>query len=129
MKPQWWVSSKEMAKAAMEVVKSGELEILPLNSEKEWFRWLENIQEWCISRQLWWGHRVPCYLVLIEGHTRPEDQCWVSGRDKEEAMLKATAKFPNIDSKLIILEQDPDVLDTWFSSALWPFSTLGTTRI
>lgn len=91
MKPQWWVSSKAMAEAAMEVVRSGELEIVPAASEKEWFRWLENIQEWCISRQLWWGHRVPAYFVTIKDqpHTEAESHYWVSGRNEEEAMAKA----------------------------------------
>ena len=67
MKPQWWVNGKKLAPPAMEAVTKGDLEIIPAVSEREWFRWLENIQDWCISRQLWWGHRVPAYFVEIKG--------------------------------------------------------------
>ncbi|KAK9709947.1 valine--tRNA ligase [Basidiobolus ranarum] len=124
MKPQWYVRCKEMANEAMKVVVDGELEIQPKASEKEWFRWLENIQDWCVSRQLWWGHRVPAYFVNIEGETHDanDDGYWVSGRTLEEAQAKAEAKFAG---KKFTLEQDPDVLDTWFSSGLWPFSIMG----
>lgn len=75
MKPQWWVSCESMAAEAVKVVKSGELKITPAASEKEWFRWLENSQDWCISRQLWWGHRVPAYYIAINGD---ENDVWVS---------------------------------------------------
>ncbi|KAI9218457.1 valyl-tRNA synthetase [Blastocladiella britannica] len=125
LKPQWWVNCKEMAAAALDAVRSGELEIQPKASEKEWFRWLENIQDWCISRQLWWGHRVPVYFVRIAGAGAVDEndaQYWVSGRSLEEATATATARFPG---KKLTLEQDPDVLDTWFSSGLWPFSIHG----
>jgi valyl-tRNA synthetase len=67
LKPQWWVACNDMSKKACEVVTSGELKIIPNQSEKEWFRWLENPQDWCISRQLWWGHRVPAYFVIMKG--------------------------------------------------------------
>lgn len=124
MKPQWWVNCKPMAQAAIEAVKNGELRIAPKVSEGDWFRWLENIQDWCISRQLWWGHRVPAYYVKIEG--QPVDYTsndhWVSGRDEADARAQAEEKFPG---KTFTLEQDPDVLDTWFSSGLWPFSIMG----
>lgn len=66
LKPQWWVRCKEMAQAAMDAVTNKELEILPSYAEKDWFRWLGNINDWCISRQLWWGHRVPAYFVKLE---------------------------------------------------------------
>ncbi|EGV61631.1 hypothetical protein CANTEDRAFT_94516 [Yamadazyma tenuis ATCC 10573] len=124
LKPQWWVNQSEMAKAAIEVVKSGELKITPKVSEADYFRWLENIQDWCISRQLWWGHRCPVYFVNIEGekNDRMSNDFWVSGRDEQEALEKATKKFAG---KKFTLEQDEDVLDTWFSSGLWPFSILG----
>ncbi|KAI8839861.1 hypothetical protein BC829DRAFT_428260 [Chytridium lagenaria] len=126
MKPQWWVNCQDMAKDAMAAVRSGDLEIIPKSSERDWFSWLENIQDWCISRQLWWGHRVPAYLVKIEGlDVDPvDDKYWVSGRTEEEALARAKAKFPEHADK-IVLEQDPDVLDTWFSAGLWPFSILG----
>ncbi|KAJ3006608.1 UNVERIFIED_CONTAM: hypothetical protein HDU68_003984 [Siphonaria sp. JEL0065] len=127
MKPQWWVDCKDMAAKAMEAVRSGELEIIPKTSEKDWFLWLEKIQDWCISRQLWWGHRVPAYYIKIKGEENDsmDSKYWVSGRSEEEALEKAHARFPNVAKKDIVLEQDPDVLDTWFSSGLWPFSIQG----
>ncbi|KAI9359333.1 tRNA synthetases class I-domain-containing protein [Zopfochytrium polystomum] len=127
MKPQWWVNCKDMAAAAINAVKSGELEIIPKTSERDWFLWLEKIQDWCISRQLWWGHRVPAYLIRIDGKTADEfkKDNWVSALSEEEAYEKAYARFPKISREKITLEQDPDVLDTWFSSGLWPFSILG----
>jgi valyl-tRNA synthetase len=67
LKPQWWVNCQQMAKEAMKAVHDGSLQIFPALSEKEWFKWLENIQDWCISRQLWWGHTIPAYFIRIEG--------------------------------------------------------------
>jgi valyl-tRNA synthetase len=124
MKPQWWVKCQGMADKAMQAVTDGELKIAPKVSEGDWFRWLGNINDWCISRQLWWGHRVPAYFVKIEGETNDsiDDTMWVSGRNEEEARQEAEKKFPG---KVFELEQDPDVLDTWFSSGLWPFSVMG----
>ncbi|GEQ70170.1 hypothetical protein JCM33374_g3846 [Metschnikowia sp. JCM 33374] len=124
LKPQWWVRQDEMAKEAIKAVKSGEITISPKTSEKEYFHWLENIQDWCISRQLWWGHRCPVYFVVVEGEEgdRLDNNYWVAGRTYEEALEKANKRFP--DTKFS-LEQDEDVLDTWFSSGLWPISTLG----
>lgn len=100
------------------------MKIRPQQSEDEWYRWLENIQDWCISRQLWWGHRCPVYYVNIEGSEdkRSDAEYWISGRSAEEARTKAEKKF---SGSKFTLEQDEDVLDTWFSSALWPFSILG----
>ncbi|KAJ1679950.1 valine--tRNA ligase, partial [Spiromyces aspiralis] len=123
-KPQWWVKCDVLAKPALEAVRNGDMVILPKTSEKEWFHWLENIQDWCISRQLWWGHRAPAYLVKLEGREiDPSDgEYWVTGRTEEEAYEKAKAKFPGAR---FTLEQDPDVLDTWFSSGTWPFSIMG----
>ncbi|ORZ31968.1 tRNA synthetases class I-domain-containing protein [Catenaria anguillulae PL171] len=109
LKPQWWVNCKDMAQSAMDAVRNGDLEIQPKASEKEWFRWLENIQDWCISRQLWWGHRIPAYLVRLADAPADFDendaQFWVSGRNQEEAEKNARAKFPG---KKFTLEQDPD---------------------
>ncbi|ESW97436.1 hypothetical protein KL918_001049 [Ogataea parapolymorpha] len=124
LKPQWWVAQKKMAQAAIDAVKSGEIKIAPKSSEAEFFRWLENIQDWCISRQLWWGHRCPVYFANIEGENndRNDGKYWFSGRNETEAREKAEKAFPG---KNFTLEQDEDVLDTWFSSGLWPFSTLG----
>jgi valyl-tRNA synthetase len=124
LKPQWWVRCKDMAEAGMEAVKDGRLEILPKQSEKEWYRWLGNMHDWCVSRQLWWGHRVPAYFVAMEGveQDRSSEEYWIVGRTLEEVEERAKAKFPGAT---YTLEQDPDVLDTWFSSALWPFSIFG----
>ena len=124
LKPQWWVRQDEMAKEAIKVVKSGEITITPKTSEKEYFHWMENIQDWCISRQLWWGHRCPVYFVVIEGEEgdRLDNNYWIAGRTYEEALEKANKRFAGVK---FTLEQDEDVLDTWFSSGLWPISTLG----
>ena len=124
LKPQWWVAQGDMAKDAIAAVKNGEIKITPKSSEAEYFHWLENIQDWCISRQLWWGHRCPVYFVNIEGeeHDDLDGNYWVSGRTLEEAEEQAKEKFPD---KKFTLHQDEDVLDTWFSSGLWPISTLG----
>ncbi|PVV05101.1 hypothetical protein BB560_000377 [Smittium megazygosporum] len=124
IKPQWYVSCETLAPPAMEAVRNGELKIIPKTSEGDWFRWLGKIEDWCISRQLWWGHRIPAYFVNVEGEVRKEDDSnmWVCGRDFDEAVRRAEAKFPG---KKFTLEQDEDVLDTWFSSGLWPFSLMG----
>ncbi|KAM3565311.1 hypothetical protein MY1884_000225 [Beauveria asiatica] len=123
MKPQWWVKMKDMASEAAKVVKNGEIKIRPESAEKAYYRWMEDIQDWCISRQLWWGHRCPVYFAKVEGGSDlSEEELWFSGRTKQEAEAKASAKLPG---KKFTLEQDEDVLDTWFSSGLWPFSTLG----
>ncbi|KAJ3322478.1 hypothetical protein HDV06_003022 [Boothiomyces sp. JEL0866] len=127
LKPQWWVNTGEMAKQAMQVVEEGKLKISPQTSRNDWFRWLETPQDWCISRQLWWGHRIPAYYVLIEGDENNRDDVdrWVSGRTEEEALKNAIQKYAHVKPQDISLEQDEDVLDTWFSSGLWPFATLG----
>ncbi|KAG8720843.1 hypothetical protein FRC08_017884 [Ceratobasidium sp. 394] len=124
MKPQWWVNCQPLAEEAIKRTRAGELVINPKTSEAEWYRWLEGIQDWCISRQLWWGHRCPAYFVDIEGteQDKNDGKWWVVGRTEQEAAERATklaagAKFT--------LHQDEDVLDTWFSSGLWPFSIMG----
>ena len=105
---QWFCDVSGMAKRALEAVRSGELELIPATYDKTWEHWLENIRPWCVSRQLWWGHRVPAWYT-------PDGEVVVA-RDREEAAAKAGTDD---------LRQDEDVLDTWFSSGLWPFSTLG----
>ncbi len=124
MKPQWWVNCQPLAAKVIERVRAGEMSITPNVSEKEFFRWMENIQDWCISRQLWWGHRCPVYFVNIEGEAqdRSDDKFWVVGRSLEQAQERADKLA---GGKSYTLEQDEDVLDTWFSSGLWPFSIMG----
>ena len=109
IKPQWFVRMKEMAKAAMDVLKTDDLNFVPERFDKIYLHWLENIKDWCISRQLWWGHRIPAYYC---------DECGevVVSRGMPEKCPKCGCTH---------LTQDEDTLDTWFSSALWPFSTLG----
>lgn len=106
---QWFVSMKELAEPAIEAVRSGKTCFVPERFSRTYFNWMENIRDWCISRQLWWGHRIPAYYCTQCGHTHVASQ-------KPEACCKCGCTE---------LKQDEDVLDTWFSSALWPFSTLG----
>ncbi|KAF1840032.1 valyl-tRNA synthetase-like protein [Cucurbitaria berberidis CBS 394.84] len=124
MKPQWWMRMEGLAKPAIEAVENGSIKIRPATSEKVYMHWMNNIQDWCLSRQLWWGHQIPAYFVNIEGEEgdRSENELWITGRTEEEAQKKAEKQFPG---KKFSLERDEDVLDTWFSSGLWPFSTLG----
>jgi len=108
IKPQWFVKMDELIKPAVEAVRTGEIEIIPDRFKKIYFNWTDNIKDWCISRQLWWGHRIPAYYCncgeIIVSEEEPA-RCPVCGSTE--------------------LRQDEDTLDTWFSSALWPFSTLG----
>eukprot|EP00200_Dunaliella_tertiolecta_P003314 CAMPEP_0202352070 /NCGR_PEP_ID=MMETSP1126-20121109/8424_1 /ASSEMBLY_ACC=CAM_ASM_000457 /TAXON_ID=3047 /ORGANISM="Dunaliella tertiolecta, Strain CCMP1320" /LENGTH=1278 /DNA_ID=CAMNT_0048944237 /DNA_START=55 /DNA_END=3891 /DNA_ORIENTATION=- len=125
LKPQWWVKCDTMAAKSCAAVRSGELEIIPKEFEVVWFRWLENIRDWCISRQLWWGHRIPAYYVQMEGETgqpgmlSEDTKRWVVGHNREEAHALASSRYPGCKFNLL---QDEDVLDTWFSSGLFPFS-------
>ncbi|KAF2417220.1 valyl-tRNA synthetase-like protein [Tothia fuscella] len=124
LKPQWWMKMKGMAEQALAAVDDGRIKIRPETADRSYHRWLEGINDWCLSRQLWWGHQIPAYFIQMEGEAGDEanDASWVTAHTKEEAQKKAEAKFPG---KKITLTRDPDVLDTWFSSGLWPFSTLG----
>ena len=106
---QWFVSMKDLAKRAADAVRNDEVKFVPKRYEKMYFNWLDNIQDWCISRQLWWGHRIPAYYCDECGHIHASKQM------PEKCEKCGSTK----------LRQDPDSLDTWFSSALWPFSTLG----
>ncbi len=105
---QWFVKMKELAAPAIEAVKKGDTKFVPEHFDKTYFHWLEGIKDWCISRQLWWGHRIPAFYC---------DECGEMVVTKEESAVCPKCGKP--------MRQDPDTLDTWFSSALWPFSTLG----
>ncbi|EPZ35028.1 Aminoacyl-tRNA synthetase, class Ia domain-containing protein [Rozella allomycis CSF55] len=120
IKMQWFMDCSELAERAIKAVKDGDLKIFPKEQEKNYFHWLENIREWCLSRQLWWGHRIPAYL--IKSKVIPEE--WVVGRNEEECVLKVMKKY-NVVRDEFELKQDEDVLDTWFSSGLWPMSIMG----
>ena len=106
---QWFVSMKDLAKRAADSVRNDEVRFIPKKYEKQYFNWLDNIQDWCISRQLWWGHRIPAYYCDDCGHINV-------AKEQPEKCEKCGS---------VHLHQDEDTLDTWFSSALWPFSTLG----
>jgi valyl-tRNA synthetase len=110
---QWFVKMQPLAEKGLEAVAQGRIKIIPERFTKVYNNWLENIQDWCISRQLWWGHRIPAWYG-------PEGSIFVA-RSEAEAYEQAQQQF----GSEVKLEQDPDVLDTWFSSGLWPFSTLG----
>ncbi|XP_020300510.1 valine--tRNA ligase isoform X2 [Pseudomyrmex gracilis] len=125
VKPQWYVRCDEMAARARDAVSTGELKIIPEQFKKTWYIWMDGIRDWCISRQLWWGHRIPAYAIkCTNSHANKIDEYWVSAHSEVEAKEKAAKKL-NVDINSIIAEQDPDVLDTWFSSALFPFSVFG----
>lgn len=109
IKQQWFVKMDELIKPAVECVKNGDIELIPASMDKTYYNWTDNIRDWCISRQLWWGHRIPAYYCKDCGEM-------TVSRDK-------VCTCPKCGSANV--EQDPDTLDTWFSSALWPFSTLG----
>ena len=110
---QWWVKADVLAQPALAAVREGRTKFVPQQYENTYFAWLENIKPWCISRQLWWGHQIPAWYG-------PDNEAFVA-YDEAEAQALADAHY----GKTVTLTRDPDVLDTWFSSALWPFSTLG----
>ena len=106
---QWFMKMEELAKPAIDVVRSGKVRFVPGRFDKTYFHWMENIKDWCISRQLWWGHRIPAYYCKDCGEI-------IVSKDEINTCTKCSSKN---------IYQDPDTLDTWFSSALWPFSTMG----
>lgn len=130
--PQWYVDVNEMSAQALEAVNSGALNILPDYGKASWRNWLEKPQPWCVSRQLWWGHRIPAYMVWKKGDARPDSaqqDNWIIARSADEALERARARFPGVEIADLEIEQDADVLDTWFSSGLLPFSNLGWPNI
>ncbi len=110
---QWWLNTDGMAQLGLAAVRSGRIKIVPERFTKVYYHWLENLRHWCLSRQLWWGHRIPVWYG-------PDGEVFVA-HDEAEARAMAHEHY----GEAVPLEQDPDVLDTWFSSGLWPFSTLG----
>ncbi|NIJ09077.1 valyl-tRNA synthetase [Sphingomonas vulcanisoli] len=157
---QWYVDAKALAGPAIEAVRSGAIRVVPETWKKTWYQWLENIQPWCVSRQLWWGHQIPAWfgpglrddgslitgdVIRVDANWRPTTRMPISEKifvadSDEEALAQARAYYPNdatirfsddwedrgqSEANTVVLRRDRDVLDTWFSSALWPFATLG----
>ncbi|MGE3532273.1 MAG: valine--tRNA ligase, partial [Steroidobacteraceae bacterium] len=120
---QWYVRIAPLAEPAIKCVEDGRIKFVPDNWSKTYYQWMHNIQDWCISRQLWWGHRVPAWYDsmgnIFVARNEAEAQAQAVEKYKREGLFK------DLDIKTLDLRQDEDVLDTWFSSALWPFSTLG----
>ena len=129
---QWFVKMKPLAEPAIAAVKSGEVKFIPDRWSKIYFNWMENIQDWCISRQLWWGHRIPAWYlkdassIAVDGNREQSDsEGPFVAETADEALAQAKKATGNDKLTLADLKQDEDVLDTWFSSWLWPFETLG----
>ncbi|GMT33059.1 hypothetical protein PFISCL1PPCAC_24356, partial [Pristionchus fissidentatus] len=130
LKAQWYVACDKMAANAVDAVAKGDLKVIPDTHIATWNRWLENSRDWCISRQLWWGHRIPAYFISVaDGGKTPkgdpaDNKYWVSAHTEAAAIKKAAAKF-GVPESAITLKWDEDVLDTWFSSGMWPFAIFG----
>ncbi|KAI6244028.1 Valyl-tRNA synthetase [Aphelenchoides fujianensis] len=129
VKTQWFIKCEHMAKRALDAVANGDLRIIPESHVKIWNSWLNNPMDWCVSRQLWWGFRIPAYFVTVDDPKVPRgdeknNDYWVCGHTEEEALEKAAKRF-DVPKEKITLKWDEDVLDTWFSSAMWPFALFG----
>ena len=129
VKPQWYVKmTDDLVQHMLGVVKNEELRITPAVYVNTWNGWVNKLEDWCVSRQLWWGHRIPAYIVKVKNSDQipnlNDGKDWVVGRDLEEATRRAEEKYGTTRDNLV-LTQDEDVLDTWFSSALYPFSIFG----
>ena len=116
IKPQWWLNCTNMAKMAINAVKTNEIQLIPEEMKTIWYKWLGDIRDWCLSRQLWWGHKIPAYKYTINN-----DEKWIIAESYEKAKNIVFQR----EGKYLKITQDSDVLDTWFSSGLWPFTTLG----
>lgn len=132
--PQWYVNCTNMAKRSTDAVRNKQLTIIPSDHEKTWYQWLDNIHDWCISRQLWWGHQIPAWFAMtieekqngsITKNDMKYNNRWVVARNEEQAYEKALVLLNCTNKDQIVLERDEDVLDTWFSSGLFPFSVMG----
>lgn len=127
--PQWYVNCNGMAKRATDAVRNKELKIVPADQERVWFQWLDNIRDWCVSRQLWWGHQIPAWFATKKGEglskmDMDNNDRWIVARNEADALEKASKQL-GCAADEIVLERDEDVLDTWFSSGLFPFSVMG----
>jgi len=124
---QWFVKTEPLAARCREALEQADPRFVPERWSKVYRDWLTDIRDWCISRQLWWGHRIPAWFVVSEtGGAITDNTPYVVARNEAEARAKAEAQFAGgVHAHPVVLEQDPDALDTWFSSGLWPFSTLG----
>jgi valyl-tRNA synthetase len=124
---QWFVKTEPLAARCREALEQADPRFVPERWAKVYRDWLTDIRDWCISRQLWWGHRIPAWFVVSEtGGAITDNTPYVVARNEAEARAKAEAQFAGgVHAHPVVLEQDPDALDTWFSSGLWPFSTLG----
>ncbi|KAK7113968.1 valine--tRNA ligase-like [Littorina saxatilis] len=118
LKEQWFLSCQDMAQRAVEAAQRGELTFSASHHEAVWFEWLTKVRDWCLSRQLWWGHRIPAYRFQTDG-----GDMWLAARSETEAVSKFQQQHPDLE--YLSVAQDEDVLDTWFSSALLPFSVFG----
>lgn len=121
-KPQWFLKCDDMSKKAINVVKSGQIIIEPSKFENEWNRWLENPIDWCLSRQIWWGHQIPAFHCTYDNKS-----IWIAAHNRQNALKKVIELFsiPSMNEQDIEIKQDEDVLDTWFSSGILPFSLFG----